>query len=190
MKFLDEPHYYPTNVELDIPKEYIYEFISKLEDSDWINHKSTKSDRMTEIWWTPIMRADKYDNLPDDHFYYKFPKWNPKWDQKYQTELPRLNYSLILLKIFANDHMKPHTDGLTNPRRTVWAFPLSGEYSSVKFYDNFDEDCVEEYAGQMFLNTANIHEVANGPEDRYNLQICFEHDIETVYQAHKDLLGD
>ena len=188
MKFLDEPHYYPTNVELDIPKDYIQDFISRLDDNDWINHKSTQSDRMTEIWWVPIKRPDKFQYLPDDHPFYKLPKFHPKWDPSIDTKLAKLNYSLILLKIFANQHMKPHTDGLSNPRRTVWAFPMSGNYSSVKFYDNFDEECIGEYTGQMFLNTANIHEVDNGAEDRYNLQICFEEDIETVWAKHQNFV--
>ena len=190
MKFLDEPHYYATNTKLDIPLDYLHSYIENLEDKDWINHKSTKSGRNTEIWYTMIIRPEKYNTLPDDHMVYKFPLVNPKWDTSMNSKLPRLEYSMIILKINPNDHMKPHTDGQQNPRKTVWSFPLSGEYAPVKFYDNFDEECVSEYTGQMFLNTANIHEVANGPETRYNLQICFEDDIETVYQAHKDLLGD
>lgn len=188
MKFLDEPHFYPTNVELDISKEYLTDYINSLTDSDWINHYSTKSGRQTEIWYSPIMRPEKFNRLPKDHYIYNAPLYNPKWDKNQNTKLARLNYSMILLKINANDHMPPHTDGLENPRRTCWNFPLSGDYAPVRFYDEFEGPCVAEYTGQMLLNTANIHEVENGPETRYNLQICFEDDIETVYEAHKDII--
>ena len=190
MKFLDEPHYYATNVELDIPLDYLHSYIDSLDDSDWVNHKSTKSGRDTEIWYTMIIRPEKFSTLPDDHMAYKFPVVNQKWDPAMNSKLPQLQYSMIILKINANDHMKPHTDGQINPRKTVWSFPLSGEYAPVRFYDNFDEECTDEYTGQMFLNTANIHEVNNGPTTRYNLQICFEDDIDTVYNAHKELLRD
>lgn len=187
--FLNEPHFYPMNATLDIPKDYIFKFIDKLDDNDWTNHKSTKSGRRTEIWWTPIKKAAKYYSIPEGHPYHTFPSWNPKWDPSIGTELPKLTYTIILLKIHANDHMKPHTDGLVNPRRTIWSFPLTGSYADVKFYHNFDEESCYSYNGQMLMNTAHIHEVDNGPETRYNLQICFEDDIETVYQAHKEYQG-
>ena len=190
MKFLDEPHYYPTNVELDIDKDYLLHYISLLDDSDWINHFSTKSGRQTEIWYSPIARPEKFNNLDKSHPAWQAPLHAPKWDSTKDTKLPKLNYSLMLLKINANDHMPPHADGFQNPRRTCWNFPLSGDYAPVRFYDEFDGPCVDEYTGQMLLNTANIHEVDNGPETRYNLQICFEDEIETVYQAHKEILGD
>lgn len=190
MKFLDEPHYYPTNVELDIDKDYILHYISILEDKDWINHKSTKSNRQTEIWYSPVIRPEKFKYQPDDYWGYKFPTRNPKWEVEKNTKLPRTDYSILILKINANDRMPPHTDGFTNPRRTCWNFPLSGDYAPVTFYDNFDEPAVDSYTGQMLLNTANIHEVDNGPETRYNLQICFEDDIETIYQLHKDIMRD
>ena len=184
MNFLNEPHYYPTNVELDIPIDYLHKFIDSLDENDWINHKSTKSGRNTEIWWVPIKRPEKFNNLPDNHMAYHMPLVHPKWDTSVDTKLPKLPYSLIILKICANDHMKPHTDGLTNPRRTVWAFPLSDNYAEVKFYNNFEEESCGSYCGQMFLNTAHIHEVANGNSIRYNLQICFDADINTVIAAH------
>ena len=40
----------------------------------------------------------------------------------------------------------------------------------------------------MLLNTTKIHEVCNGEEDRYNLQICFEEDIKTVLKEHLDVI--
>ena len=190
MKYLDEPHYYPTNVKLDISEQHLTSYINSLDDSDWINHLSTRTGHPTEIWYTPIIRPKQFKYVSSDHPAYKAPLCNPKWDQSNNTKLPRLNYSMIILKINSNDHMKPHTDGFTNPRRTVWTFPLSGSYAPVRFYDNYDEDPVDQYTGQMLLNTANIHEVDNGPETRYNLQICFEEDIETVYQAHEELIGN
>ena len=191
MKFLDEPHYYPTNVELDIDKDYLTHYIRLLDDNDWMNHYSTKSGRKTEIWYSLITRPEKLKYVPDDYWGYKLPTKHPKWDATKDTKLPRTDYSLLLLKINSNDHMPPHSDGLSNPRRTCWNFPLSGEYAPVRFYDEFDGPCIDEYTGQMLLNTANIHEVENGPETRYNLQICFEDPIQTIYDIHKDIiLGD
>ena len=92
---------------------------------------------------------------------------------------------MMVLKINANDHMKPHTDGLSNPRRTVWSFPPVVTTQMLSSITILVKKAGGSYNGQMLLNTAHIHEVDNGPETRYNLQICFEDDIETVYQAHK-----
>lgn len=185
-KFLDEPHYYPMSADLNIPLDYIQDFIKNVDDKYWVNHSSTQSVRDTEIWWMGLTRIEKYETLPDDHHVHLMYKRHPDWDPEKVPNFINLPYSMLLLKIHANDHMKPHTDGMVNPRRTVWSFPLSGEYAPVRFYDNFDEECVDEYTGQMLLNTANIHEVENGNEVRYNLQITFEYPIDEVLEAHKE----
>jgi hypothetical protein len=162
-------HYYPTNIELDIPHEYILEFISK---NNWTRHKSTVSNRMTSLWYTPIWQNN---NLINEN-------WNPK----IKTKIPRLKHSVILLKIPAHAHEPPHVDGDKNPRKTAWIFPLSESYAPTRFYEG--DNLIDEYAGQMLLNTAKIHEVCNGEKDRYNLQICFEENIETVLEEHLDII--
>ena len=43
--------------------DYIFEFISQVDEKEWVNHKSTKSDRMTEIWWLGIHRPEEYKNF-------------------------------------------------------------------------------------------------------------------------------
>ena len=78
--------------------------------------------------------------------------YNPKWDKEKNTKLAKLNHSMILLKINANDHMPPHTDGLSNPRRTCWNFPLSGEYAPVRFYDEFEKELLNPVQFLPFLH--------------------------------------
>ena len=164
-------HYFPTNVNLDIPVSYIHDFISR-NPNGWTQHKSTVSDRMTSLWYIPLWQNNKLLNK----------NWNPG----IKTSIPKLNHSVILLKIPANNHEPPHVDGDKNPRKTAWIFPLSESYAPTRFYEN--DNLIDEYAGQMLLNTAKTHEVCNGEKDRYNLQICFEEDIKTVLEEHLDII--
>ena len=88
-----------------------------------------------------------------------------------------------------NGKVIKHVDD-PNKRNTVIITPIypAKEYTSTKFWqdDNCVAVCEFNKGGSTFFNTQKTHSLTNSNEYRFNLQLCFNEDFETVLKLYNN----